>query len=1039
MKKIFLPGVFLALLFILSCSKDEFTEDDATQAQKEIISYQDSITQVRDSLNMVGGIIQYSVSVVPIDGSSAFAGGFKSGKATDFLAGATVSVSQHGVVLTDSTGDSGIAVFNDLRVGTVNVNVQVEDYTSVSFVAEIKPENDPNVNVYYDVLRHAATMVPVFSLTEGTSTIEGQVTYESDLTNAEPEVAEDVTVIAMVDVDDAQFIDNYFLDIWGDELEKYNGKIVQIAYTDLTATGVTDENGEYSLTMPSTADGLPVMMEIGDFAVDQQLLMNTVNGEEVHGIQSIRTIFSTSTTNPSDIHDVPAAYVEFSAPTGVDIQQPVEKAQATAVIGESGISSIIIQSQGSGYTQPPIVEIDPGTGNGEGAEAVAYISDGKLTKVEITKPGKGYSQADGISVNLIDKEGDNAAATPVMTYSVVDFTVTPGDGYLTKPDVIINSSTGSGASGEADVAGYVSEVTVTNMGSGYVAPPEVVFKGNADEVAIATADMTEFNPIHSIELTDQYEEMFETVPDIEIQTTGGALTGSGATAQAQLSSSGGIDRVELSNAGLGYDEAPAVIITGGGGTGAVAEATLNVDGSINVEVLASGQGYTSVPTVEITAPPTGGTQAVGTAIWARPISKITLTNPGSGYNINYTGVSGDRYNNEPVVEIDGDILDDDEVIVRPDMSVESIGFTSPGDTQGEGYETAPTVTITPAFGYGSGATATANILYRVVGVEVTNPGSGYGYNADIEVIISTPASGDVDPAKATAILGDGVLSEIILDDGGEGYLAPPIVTLTNTTIGAPDMEPEITAQISNGAVTGFTIQNGGSGYSYDNPNDFNININTYGSAGSLEAVPYTQSGKISFITIDDPGAGYTTEPMVRFVRKDGSGDAIINHGFVDAEATPVLEDGRVVAIDITNPGTGYYYKPDIEIYVPDYLEVAKAEVNVNDDGYIDGIVTGSLNGGMGYATAPTVTFHPAIPGMGTGATATAVVQDGAVVDVVMSNNGSGYLGKNYKAGTTGLPIVFKPTGAALSDFPVYAGKTYIRDIYLGSGLRTIEE
>ena len=50
MKKILFPGVFLALLLATSCSKDEFTEEDATNAQKEIISYQDSIDHVRDSL-----------------------------------------------------------------------------------------------------------------------------------------------------------------------------------------------------------------------------------------------------------------------------------------------------------------------------------------------------------------------------------------------------------------------------------------------------------------------------------------------------------------------------------------------------------------------------------------------------------------------------------------------------------------------------------------------------------------------------------------------------------------------------------------------------------------------------------------------------------------------------------------------------------------------------------------------------------------------------------------------------------------------------
>ncbi|RLD70958.1 MAG: hypothetical protein DRJ10_19840, partial [Bacteroidetes bacterium] len=401
MKKIFLSGVFLALVFMFSCTKDQFTEDDATQAQKDVISYQDSIDQVKDSLNMIGGIIQYSVSVVPVDGGTGFV--YKSGEMSEMLAGATVSVSQHGVVLTDTTDESGLAVFLDLRVGTVSVNVRAEGYTTASFIAEIAPENDPNINVYYDVLRHAATMIPVFSLTSNTSTISGVLTYESDLTNIGAEVATGVTVIAMIDVDDTDFRENYFEDIYDNSFGQYHAPIVQIAYADLVKSDVTDASGAYSIAMPSAADGLPIMMEVADVAVDQQLLLNTLNYQSVFGVQTVRTIFntygSTSTVPPVD-----AAYVEFSAPTGVVTEQPIDDASAYAVVGESGIAAIIIQSQGDGYTQPPIIQITT-SGNGEGAEAVAYITEGKVTSIEITDPGKGYSVTDNISITAVDKIG----------------------------------------------------------------------------------------------------------------------------------------------------------------------------------------------------------------------------------------------------------------------------------------------------------------------------------------------------------------------------------------------------------------------------------------------------------------------------------------------------------------------------------------------------------------------------------------------------------------------------------------------------------
>lgn len=172
MKKIFirLMVVFLAFMFVFSCKKNEYTEQDALSAHKDFLNYEDSINFLRDSLRHLGGIIQYSINVVPINGSSntyISNYGEKSEAAVTGLADAVVSVAQHGKVVQSTTTSSGIAVFYDLRVGTVSVNVQAPGYSSIDYIAEIRPEDDYDVNNYYDVLRYAATMVPMFSLTDG--------------------------------------------------------------------------------------------------------------------------------------------------------------------------------------------------------------------------------------------------------------------------------------------------------------------------------------------------------------------------------------------------------------------------------------------------------------------------------------------------------------------------------------------------------------------------------------------------------------------------------------------------------------------------------------------------------------------------------------------------------------------------------------------------------------------------------------------------------------------------------------------------------
>ncbi|MBI9066185.1 MAG: hypothetical protein JEZ09_02760 [Salinivirgaceae bacterium] len=1052
MKKIIFPGVFLALLLIFSCSKDEFTEEDATKAQKDVIHYQDSIDQVRDSLRMIGGIIQYSVSVIPIDANTGFVGGnYKSANDIEMLDSAKVSVAQHGIVKSVYTDETGIAVFHDLRVGTVNVSVQVDGYTNVNFIAEIN--HDPVIvyddTIYYELF-HAATMVPVFSLEEGTSTISGRVTLETDLTNTSQELPDEpVNVIASLDIDDHDFRENYFSSLWNASLSDLHGVITQAAYAGLTVSEPTDATGFYELEVPSSADGLPFILEIDDYVTDQTLLMDTMYGIYFEGTYDVRTIFSTNTefSEISHIPTAPAAYVNFSPPTGVVTQQPVEKASATAVVGESGISSIIINDQGNGYTQAPYLEITT-DGNGTGAEAVAYLTEGKVTSIEITNPGKGYHMDDDIEVIAHEKLGDNASAEAVVTYSVTGFTNTSGDGYQSVPEVVVQSNSGSGATGKAIMSGYVTKFTVTNMGSGYTCYPDVVVAGSsnpntgASTGAVADVNMTQYNPIHSIVMDDDYlsdpDNFFESAPVVVIGTNG---TGSGATAIVQLGTKGQVERIELSNAGFAYTEAPTINIAGDG-QGAAAWADLNADGSINIYLEAGGFGYTTA-TISISAPPVGGVQAIADAVLSYLISSIVITNPGSGYDI-VVNSSTNAVSNEPELYFAGQLIDEDDYVASPSMKVESIDV----DDSGDYYENAPSVTIVPSCGYGSGATATAEILSYVDKVEVLTPGSGYNYNADITVTIITPPEGCLEQATVSSVtLGDGVLSSIILVDGGENYMAPPHVTLyvSNSAYDNDfgEIDAEIEAVFSNGEIISFNILNGGEGYGYWN--GYDINISTSINQVDLGAVPYPESGKISFVTIDNPGAGYATEPMVRFIRYNVNGDEISDAGFTAAEAVVELVDGRVVAIDVTNPGTGYYSPPVVDIYVPDYLEQALGKCILSEDGsgYITGVQLVDTDGnnvvvsGMGYSEAPSVTFTASVPGFGTGATGTAVIKDGAVVNVIMTNNGLGYLGRNYP--TVKQEVQFLPDYDDSAPFMVYAGKSYIRDIYLGTGKRTIED
>lgn len=73
----------------------------------------------------------------------------------------------------------------------------------------------------------------------------------------------------------------------------------------------------------------------------------------------------------------------------------------------------------------------------------------------------------------------------------------------------------------------------------------------------------------------------------------------------------GVTAITIGNGGSGYTSAPTVNLTGGGGTGATAEATVSGGVITKITVTNAGQGYTTAPTVALAGG--GGTGATATA------------------------------------------------------------------------------------------------------------------------------------------------------------------------------------------------------------------------------------------------------------------------------------------------------------------------------------------------------------------------------------------------------------------------------------------
>jgi FtsP/CotA-like multicopper oxidase with cupredoxin domain len=93
-----------------------------------------------------------------------------------------------------------------------------------------------------------------------------------------------------------------------------------------------------------------------------------------------------------------------------------------------------------------------------------------------------------------------------------------------------------------------------------------------------------------------------------------------------------VNTINVTGGGSGYIVAPVVTITGGGGVGATAIATITAGAVTDITVTSVGSGYTSNPTVTISPPSgIGGTTATATATIYTGITEVGMlpANPGT--------------------------------------------------------------------------------------------------------------------------------------------------------------------------------------------------------------------------------------------------------------------------------------------------------------------------------------------------------------------------------------------------------------------------
>ena len=224
-----------------------------------------------------------------------------------------------------------------------------------------------------------------------------------------------------------------------------------------------------------------------------------------------------------------------------------------------GVREVYVTANGSGYdvNDPPRLRIgNCGTPIREAVLRPVIAGDaGEIIAVEVLDPGEGY---DPLRLKIEDENSNGYATGNVFLKNDggIDFIQMTGfgDNYF-DASAVIEGGGGSGAE-LVPITGLLTGLSIQQQGRNYTEEDvNIIISGGGGQGATGVASVNQFGEVSSISLTNA-GEFFETPPLIQIIGGGG----SGASAEAFIDL-GVITNIDLISGGGGYQGTPSIIFT----------------------------------------------------------------------------------------------------------------------------------------------------------------------------------------------------------------------------------------------------------------------------------------------------------------------------------------------------------------------------------------------------------------------------------------------------------------------------------------------